>query len=320
MRRYPFVLGLVGLTLFTPLAGWAESLTFITDFGINGRHAYFFVADKKGYYKEEGLDVTFVRGQGSADAIKKVAHGSARMGFADAGALVLARGNDKVPVKLVSIIYAQPPHAIYALEGSGIKTVKDLEGRKIADTAFSAVPTLFSAYAKASGVDPDKVSWLVADGSALPSLLSTGRVDAIGQFIVGEPLLEKAVAPKKLVRLAYRDAGLSYYGNGLVASEETIRDNPDTIRRFVAATLKGMRDAFANPDEAGVILHDYYRQVDADVAAGETRRVAELAKNPDGPGAIDPVRMQETVDLVSAAYEMKYPVKATDLYVDGFAR
>ena len=72
-------------------------MNFITDFGYNGRHAYFYVALDKGYYKAEGLDVTILRGQGSADAIKKVASGAAVMGFADAGALVLARSNDAIP-------------------------------------------------------------------------------------------------------------------------------------------------------------------------------------------------------------------------------
>src|SRR5262245_64849737 len=104
----------------------AVDVNFITDFGYNGRHSYFYVALDKGYYKAEGLDVNILRGQGSADAIKKVASGAAVLGFADAGALVLARSNDAIPVKLLSIVYAGPPHAIFALADSGIKTAKDL--------------------------------------------------------------------------------------------------------------------------------------------------------------------------------------------------
>ena len=68
-------------------AAQAADVNFITDFGFNGRHAYFYVAREKGYYKAEGFDVNFVRGQGSADAIKKVAAGVATFGFADAGSL-----------------------------------------------------------------------------------------------------------------------------------------------------------------------------------------------------------------------------------------
>src|SRR5260370_25156240 len=153
----------------------AAETNFITDFGFNGRHAYFYVGREKGYYKAEGFDVNFLRGQGSADAIKKVAAGIATFGFADAGSLVLARGNDGVPVKLVSIVYAKPPQAIFAIKGSGIASPKDLEGQTVADTPSSSVRLLFPAFAKAAGIDADKVKSVLAEGSARPSLLANGH-------------------------------------------------------------------------------------------------------------------------------------------------
>ena len=72
----------------------------------------------------------------------------------------------------------------------------------------------------------------------MPSLLATGRVDAVGQFTVGEPLLAATVAPKILVRIAYKDAGLDYYGNGIIATEKTIGENPAMLRAFVRATRR----------------------------------------------------------------------------------
>ncbi len=78
------------VTVFAASTAQAVEVNFITDFGFNGRHAYYYVALDKGYYKAEGLDVTFLRGQGSIDAVKKVASGAAMIGFADAGALVFS--------------------------------------------------------------------------------------------------------------------------------------------------------------------------------------------------------------------------------------
>ncbi len=301
------------------VAAQAKDITFTTDFGFNGRHAYFYVALDKGYYKAEGLDVTIINGKGSSDAIKKVASGTADIGFADAGALVLARGNDGVPVKLVSIVYATSPHALYALADSGIATPKDLEGKKVADSAYSAMPLLFPAYAKAAGIDASKVEWITADGSALPALLARGQVDVIGQYIVGEPLLEKAVAPGKLVRLGYADAGLDYYGNGLVASEAMIKRDPETVKAFVRATYKGLADALANPEAAGKIMHKYQKQVTVPIAEGETKKVGELVRDYDGKtGAIDPAEMAKTVAVVEGAYKLANPVKPEDVYVPGF--
>src|ERR1700737_2248263 len=296
----------------------AAETNFVTDFGFNGRHAYFYVAREKGYYKAEGFDVNFVRGQGSADAIKKVAAGIATFGFADAGSLVLARGNDGVPVKLVSIVYARPPQAIFAIKGSGITSPKDLEGKTVADTASSSVRLLFPAFAKAAGIDAAKVKWVVAEGSALPSLLANGRVDAICQFSVGEPLIAAATA-KEIVRIAYKDSGLDYYGNGIIASDEMIAQHPDQVRAFVRATIKGMRDAFANPAEAAAIMAKYQKELTPAVIEGETRLVGELAEVKGKPlGSIDPKSMAGTIDVMAANFTLKNAVPPGELFAPGF--
>ena len=298
-----------------------KKAVFVTDFGFNGRHSYYYVALDKGYYADEGIDLKIERGGGSADAIKQVAAGRAQLGFADAATLVVSRGNDNVPVKMVAAIYQKPPQAIFALGNSGIKSPKDLEGKTLADSAGSAVPAIFPAYAKAAGIDAGKVKWTVADSAALPTLLSTKRVDGIGQFTVGEPLLKKAVDGKPLTRLSYADAGLDFYGNGIVASESAIRKDPDLVRGFVRATLRGMQAAFANPDEAGRIFHKYHQEIDAGIAAGETKLVADLAKAPGGGamGSIDPARVQSTIDVVSQAFELKRQVTPDQVYASGLS-
>ena len=297
----------------------ADKITFVTDFGFNGRHAYYFVAQEKGYYKAAGLDVQIVRGQGSADAVKQVAAGTAQLGFADAAAVILGRGNDAIPVKMVAVVYAKPPHAIYVLKDSGIKAPKDLEGRSIADTAFSAVPKMFDAYARAANIDGAKVKWVVAAGDALPGMLALGRADGIGQFTVGEPLLRKAAAPKEIIALTYAAVGLDYYSNGVIATDAMIQGKPDLIKRFVAATLRGLQDAMNDPKAAGEIMNKVHKQVDVDIATGETEMVKGLAAQQGlALGTIDAGRMQRTVDIVTAAFQLKSPVKAEDVSAAGF--
>jgi NitT/TauT family transport system substrate-binding protein len=320
-RARSFVLGALIVSSCSLVHGRAaalDSVSLITDFGYNGRHAYFFVALDKGYYKDAGLDVKILRGQGSVDAIRQVGAGNANFGFADTGSLVLARGNDQIPVKLVASVYARPPQAIFCREDAGISTPKDLEGRSIANPAGGSIPDLFPAYAKAAGIDATKVKWVVASSDSLPTLLAANRTPCVGQFIVGEPLLRARAAPAKLVRFAYGDAGLNYYGNGLVASESTIAANPDLVRRFVDATVKGMKDAFAHPNEAGAIMHKHHPQVDAGIAQAETQAVAELAQVAGRPlGVIDPARIDATLEVVNGAFKVKTPVAAKDVYVPG---
>jgi NitT/TauT family transport system substrate-binding protein len=219
----------------------------------------------------------------------------------------------------VAMIYAKPPHAIYVLKSSGITSPKDLEGRKIADTAFSAMPKMFDAYAKAANIDAGKVTWVVAAGDALPGMLALERVDGIGQFTVGELLLKKAAGNKELVRLAYGDVGLDYYSNGIITTDEMIRSKPDLVKRFVAATLRGLKDSIANPTEAANILRKQHRQIDADVAIAETEAVGALATVPNQPlGAFNPASVRHTVEIIGGAYPLKTPVKPEDIYTPVF--
>lgn len=310
----------LGATLAAPgfAQGRLEDVSLITDFGFNGRHSYFFVALEKGYYREAGFNVSILRGQGSADAIRRVAAGNAQLGFADAGSLVLARGNDGVPVKLSSVVYASPPQALFALAEKGIATPKALEGRTVADTAFSSIRLLFNAYARAAGFDASKVTWVTAESATLPTLLAQGRVDAIGQFTVGQPLLEAVTAPRPLGRLAYRDAGMDFYGNGLIATEETMARRPEMVRALTRATLRGLADALADPAEAGAIMHRHHRQVTAAVAEGETRLVGELATIPGRPlGAVDPARVRATVEVMREAFTLRNAVQPEEMFEAG---
>jgi NitT/TauT family transport system substrate-binding protein len=313
------LLMLSGMLFTSDGARALDNVTLITDFGFNGRHAYFFVAIEKGYYKDADLEVKVVRGQGSVDAIRQVGANNAILGFADAGSLVLARGNDQIPVKLVSIVYARPPQAIFCREDSGLKQPKDLEGVSIANPAGGATVDMFPIYARAAGFDAGKVKWIVAGSDALPVLLAGNRVPCVGQFTVGEPLLRRQAAPARLVRFAFADAGVSFYGNGIIATDTTIATRPDIVRRFVAATIRGMQDAFADPEEAGRIMNKYHPTVDAVVAKGETEAVAELAQvKGEALGMIDPARIEETIGAVTSVFKLKTPVKATDVYAPGF--
>ena len=312
------VFTLFSLLLIPECAKARDDVTLITDFGFNGRHAYFFVAIEKGYYKDADLDVKVLRGQGSVDAIRQVGANNAIVGFADAGSLVLARGNDQTPVKLVSIVYAKPPQAVFCREDSGIKQPKDLEGASIANPAGGATVDMFPVYAKAAGFDASKVKWIVAGSDSLPGLLAGNRVPCVGQFTVGEPLLRMQAAPAKLVRFAFADAGVSFYGNGLIATDNTIATKADVVRRFVAATIRGMKDAFARPDEAGRIMNKYHPAIDVAVAEGETKAVAELAQVEGRElGLIDPARIEDTINVVNSVFKLKAPVAVNDVYAPG---
>jgi NitT/TauT family transport system substrate-binding protein len=104
-----------------------------------------------------------------------------------------------------------------------------------------------------------------------------------------------------------------------VATAATIASKPDIVHRFVEATVRGMKDAFADPAAAGAIMQKLVPQVDATIAKKETEVVAKLAQIPDQPlGEIDPARIDATLDVVKGAFQLNAPVAAADVYAPGF--
>ncbi len=285
-----------------------RKIIFLTDAGPLGRHSFFYVALDKGYYKDAGMDVEIVGGRGSAATIREVAAGAATFGSADAGTLMISRANEGVPVKLIGIIYARPPHGLMALESSGIKRPADLKGKRLADTSASSNYILFSVYAKRAGLDPKSVKWVFTDFNSLPGLLATKQVDAIGQFSMGKPLLQKR-AGEPITFLSYADVGINIYSSGILASDKTIAEDPKLVAAFLRATQKGMKDAFADPKQAAVIQRKYMPLLDGDVIAAETANVGELANPSDRGGlpllVLDPKKIKDTLDLVVENFDVK---------------
>jgi NitT/TauT family transport system substrate-binding protein len=314
---------LPGMDFAAPDAAAAQKVTFTLDFEYAGRHAYYFVALEKGFYREAGLDVDIVRGSGSADAIRAVGAGRAPLGFADTGTLVVSRTSHALPVKVVAMVYNRAPHCIFCLEEAGVRAPRDLEGKKIATPPGSASTTMFPAFVRATGINAEKITRVAVDTSALPAVLASHQVDCVSLFYVAQPLLERRLAPKKITRLLYADAGLEFYSNGIIVNDGFLKEQPDVVRRFVAATVRGMEASFAEPAEAGRIMNKYHPQIEPALGQAETEIVRELAVTPltraHGLGYIDPKKMEQTRDVVVEAFTLPRRLPVEELYAPGFA-
>src|SRR5690349_8418867 len=109
-------------------AGAATPVTFQLNWYAGGPNAGFAAAVAEGYYKDAGLDVTLVQGNGSGNTAQLVASGRAQLAYADAVAVsqLIAKG---APMKVVATIYQSNPNAVMSLKKAGIKSVGDLKGR-----------------------------------------------------------------------------------------------------------------------------------------------------------------------------------------------
>ncbi|MGW4794238.1 ABC transporter substrate-binding protein [Nonomuraea sp. NPDC004297] len=276
-----------------------EQVNYLTSFNTFGRDAYVYVAQEKGLFKEAGLEVSIKPGSGTVDVMKLLASGRADFGAGDFTSTLVTVAKEKLPVTTVGMIHQKSLAAIMSLEGKGITQPKDLEGRTVGDQPGSTNQVIFPVYAKAAGIDAAKVKFVPSAPPALPQLLAGGKVDAIGQFVVGQPLIEKAAQGKKTTVLPYGEKLPDLYGNALLASSKLVQDKPELAKKFTAALMKGLDYSIAHPEETGEILKKYQPTQDATVAAAEVTAMAPYVK-PEGEtvGAVDRARVEANIKIL----------------------
>jgi NitT/TauT family transport system substrate-binding protein len=315
------LIAFAGLALAQPKP--VRPFTFILDFLPYGEYTPFFTALDKGWYREEGLDVKILRGAGSGDTIKRIAVGQGDVGSADFSALVAARANEDIRVKAIAAYFRRPPHSIFVREGTGINTAKDLAGKTLAITPGNSHKILFPLLAKLAGFDPDSVKWVTMDGAAMGPALITGRVDGAPFFANHEARLQKQAKAQgqSLKRISYADAGFDMYSLVMFAREETIAKDPDGLRAFLRATVKGMKYAFApeHLEEGARAVVKANPEVDLDAAVGASSVASryafteEVTSGKVAIGQFEPARVERSRDIYSEFFQLKRKVTTDEI-------
>src|SRR6266576_5704777 len=132
----------IALLLAADLATGADTpVVFQLNWMAGGPNAGFAAAVAEGYYKDAGLDVTLVQGNGSGNTAQLVANGRSQLAYADAVAVsqLIAKG---APMKIIATIYQSNPNAVMSLKKTGVKSVADLKGKKVGMPSGSSQTTM----------------------------------------------------------------------------------------------------------------------------------------------------------------------------------
>ncbi len=284
-----------------------EKVTFMIDWLPAGDKAAVYLASQKGLFAAEGLSVTIQSGRGSSDVVTKLATGSVDMGTGGLSALMEAKTQAPVAVKAVASIYTLPPDAIFTTEGSPIKDLKDVVGKKIATATFSSSNVAWPLVLQSVGIDPTKVDLLKVDPGALAPMLASGQVVGTINWITVAPGFEAPLAEtkKKLKMIKWSDSGYQSYGLSVFASEKIIKERPEVVRKVVKALLKADEMAMADPMSAAEALKALVPEIDAGVAAKQYSASIPLIDNPiskaSGRGAFDKALLATTWEWTAKA-------------------
>lgn len=317
----------VGLALllgfFATPALSAEKVRLVLDWVIAGRHAPYYVAQEKGFWREGGLEADISRGFGGSKGAKIVAARGADVGFAGPGPALVSRAKGASLV-IVSIFYGKAPFVLISKEKTGLRQPRDLEGKVFGAAAGSSGRAMFPALAKLTGIDPNKVKFLTIPSTAYTASLLTDKVDVVQNFLF-DTVQYKKLDPNKYGRFSFlllADHGFDIYGNGLMTTEAYIQEKAEALRAFVRGAVKGYEWAAQNPEEANRIFTKHQPTLNREIALEEIKMLRELSLTAEAKkhclGWIDREKLVRTRDIMFAAQNVKESVDIDRAYTTKF--
>lgn len=320
---------LAALAATLSLTGAAAAQTdmpFALDWKFEGPAAPYFVAIDKGHFEAANLSVEIAAGQGSLDAIPKVATGAFPVGFADINSLIkFLDQNPGAPVTAVMMIYDKPPFAIIGRKSLGVETPKDLEGKVLGAPPPDGAWAQFPAFAIANDLNVDAITVEPVGFPTREPMLAEGNVAAITGFSFSSylNLVRLGVPEDDISTILMADHGVALYGNAIIANTDFAAANPEILTGFLGAIAAGWKDAIADPDAAIASLIERNPAADAEL---EKRRLqlsidANVATEfalANGMGGIDADRMAKAIEQIAQTYEFQNETDASLYFTDAY--
>ena len=303
-----------------------DKIQYALDWKFEGPSSPYFVAADNGHFADHGMEVEISAGQGSLDAIPKVATGAAQFGFADINSLVkFLDSNPGAPVKAVMMIYNKPPFAIVGRKSQGVAMAKDLEGRILGAPPPDGAWAQFQAFAEANDLDQSQITIEPVGFPTREPMLAEGKVDAVTgfSFSVYLNLIRLGVEESDISVILMADNGLDLYGNAIIVNTDFAAENPEHVMGFLRAVALGWRDSIADPEAAVMAMAKRNPAADIDLEVQRLNLVLdanvltdEVAKN--GFGTIDSDRFSRSLEQIATNFELQSELDPANIFTSEY--
>jgi NitT/TauT family transport system substrate-binding protein len=319
LRLTRFAAPLLLATLAGAVSAQAGTPIHLTlDRKIDGTVAPFFVAIDKGYFKDEGLDVTIdVAAGGSAEIFDRLASAKSDMAVSDLNLLIKFRDAGGMPIKAVFTLFDKPPYAIIARKSRGVAAPHDLQGKKLGAPAADPTFAIWPIFASVAGIDSAEVAVEQLGSPVCQPMLAAGEIDAITglSFTSSVDLKANGVPPDDLAVLPMADYGVALYGGAIMVSPGFATQKPDAVRALLRAYVRALKDSVRDPAGAVDAALRRNANLNKDVELERLRmairdNIVTPAVKANGFGGIDPGRFAVAIEQIALTYHFKAKDKA----------
>jgi ABC-type nitrate/sulfonate/bicarbonate transport system substrate-binding protein len=239
-----------------------------------------FYAAENGYYDEAGFE-NVIGVSGPDTGVAKLLSGTVQFALSDAASVGAAIAEQDAPLKIIGATFQKNPFTILSLaDGGNIATPEDLIGKKIGVQDSNA--SVFAAILAANGISADQVEVVPVDFDPTP--LMNGEVDGFMAYLTNEALTVE-LAGYEVTNLPYAENGVPYVAETFTVTDQYLAENPELVKAFLTAEIKGWSDVFKNSTEDTVsLVTDYYNQAAADNGEGLEAVFGELDPEKTGLG------------------------------------
>lgn len=274
--------------------GEREGFSLTLDFYPNPDHAGIYMADKLGYFEEAGLDLSIETPSDPAAPVKQVAAGRSDLAISYQPEVALAR-EQGLDVVAIAALVNQPLTSMIWLRKSGIKGVADLKGKTIATAGIPYQDKFLETILARVDLNPDQVKSVNVGFGLLPALAGGSAQAMLGGFrnVEGVDLRLRGLDP---VVTPVDQLGVPSYDElVLVARRQSLEENPDKFRLFLAALERGTEVAVDQPGAATTAITEANPDLEPKLAAAEVKATLPLlgARVPGQPyGYMDPQKWE----------------------------
>jgi NitT/TauT family transport system substrate-binding protein len=308
------------LALASSAASAQEPVSLVLNWTPGGDHAPIFYAMEQGWYAEAGIDLSVESGKGSGMTAQSVGAGANPIGIAELGTAFVANSKGADLVGIMAI-YANSPFVLYWKRSSGISGPEDFPGRTLGNPPGDAARVMWPAFADATGLPEDAVTFVnVAPAAKVPTL-AAGRVDIISDFYNGHDVKLKELGDD-LGFIRWSEVGINPYGNSFIVNRAYLEANREVVASFVGVTQRAYAACVEKSEPCIDALLAEASGLDRQAMIDQWGRVMELmadeATTTKALGWLDPARIQQTYDLVETYFEIEAPFDPETAYTNEF--